>query len=217
MIKFKKPNCFLKSENERKIVLKVTRQGFYFTVLFAVILTLWKLSVLYKTNTFGEHGLVENLQLITLLAATGVFLFSCIKNTVYRPILFLLAALTAFCFVRELDSFFEHLLPVISWKFAYCCPLAALGYAFTKRKNLTKPLFDFLGSSAFDLMFCAMIIFIPLAQCIGHKPFIAQATGSSQNLFLIRRMIEESMELVAYVLIFLSAIELHCGLFKKKD
>lgn len=204
------------SSQERKTILKLTRQGFYFTILLAVVLGLWRLSNLYKTDTFAEHGLVENLQLLTLLASTIVFLSSAVKKTVYRPILILLASLTTFCCIRELDSFFDVLFPIISWKFAFLFPLGATFYAYTERKNLKKALFTFLASPAFDLMFAAMIIFIPLAQCIGHRSFIADAIGQADNLSHIRRLIEESMEFVAYVLIFLSSIEIHLGLIKKK-
>ena len=217
MITLRHLSRFFKSQQEQRIIMKITRQGFYFTVLLAVVLGLWRLSSYYKTNTFAEYGLVENLQLTTLILSTGIFLMGAYKNKTYRPVVLLLAGLTAFCSVRELDSFFERILPVINWKFAYIFPLAALGYAYTKRKTLKKPLFDFLDSPAFDLMFTALIVFIPLAQCIGHRSFIADATGTSENLILIRRMIEESMELMAYTLILLSSVELYFGLLKKKN
>ena len=118
-----KKSVFKINSSERKIVLKLTRQGFYFTVLLAAVLGLWRLSDLYKTSTFAEHGLVENLQLVTLILSTLIFVLSAIKNAFYRPVLFLLASLTAFCCIRELDSFFEKLIPVISWKFAFLFPL----------------------------------------------------------------------------------------------
>jgi len=199
---------FKQSASEHRVVLKLTRQGFYFTVLLAVVLGLWRLSDYYKTDTFAENGLVENLQLATLILSTLIFLLTAIKNAFYRPVLFLLASLTAFCCIRELDSLFDKILPIVSWKFAFLFPLAALFYAFTKRKNFRKVLFHFLDSTAFDLMFTAMIIFIPLAQCIGHRPLIESAIGHTNHLSYIRRLIEESMELMAYVLILLSSIEM---------
>ena len=202
---------------KRKTVFKLARQGFYFTLLIVIVLALWKLSSSYGTETFAEYGIVENLQLGTLFLSTIVFLVGAKISKIYRPISLALASLTAFCIIRELDSFFEQILPIISWKFAYLFPGIATLYAFKNRKNLIEPLFEFLSSFAFDLMFTAMIVFIPLAQCIGHRPFITNSVGSSKNVFLIRRMAEESMELMAYVLIFLSAIEVYCGLLKKKN
>ena len=200
---------------QRKVILKVCRQGFYFAVLLTVVLGLWCLSDLYKINTFAEYGLVENLQLATLFVSSLIFLGSSIKKTFYRPILILLASLTSFCCIRELDSFFENFLPITSWKFAFLLPLGAILYLYTQRKNLKKSLFEFLASPTFDLMFMAMIIFIPLAQCIGHRSFIEDAIGTSDNLIHIRRLIEESMEFMAYVLILFSSIEMSFKVFKK--
>lgn len=211
-----KKNVFKINPSERKIVLKLTRQGFYFTVLLAVVLSLWRLSDYYKTNTFAEYGLVENLQLATLILSTLIFLLSALKDAFYRPVLFLLASLTAFCCIRELDSLFDKILPIISWKFAFLFPVGALCYAGKKRKSLKEPLVRFLDSTAFDLMFTAMIIFIPLAQCIGHRSFIEDAVGQMDNISLVRRLIEESMEFMAYVLILLASIEMHLGLVKKQ-
>ncbi len=202
--------------SEYKVMLKLTRQGFYFTVLLAVVLGLWKLSDYYKTETFAEHGLIENLQLATLILSTLIFVLSALKSSFYRPVLFLLASLTAFCCIRELDSLFDKILPVISWKFSFLFPIGALIYAYKKRKDLRKPLVNFLSSTAFDLMFTAMIIFIPLAQCIGHRSFIEDAVGQMEHISLIRRLIEESMEFMAYVLILLASIEVHLGLVKKQ-
>ena len=64
-------------------------------------------------------------------------------------------------------------------------------------------------------MFMAMIIFIPLAQCIGHRSFIEDAIGTSDNLIHIRRLIEESMEFMTYVLILFSSIEVSLRVIKK--
>ena len=111
---------FLKiNPTEKKILLKLSRQGFYFTLLIVIILSLWQLSSLYKTRTFSEHGLVENIQLCTLFLSTLIFLYTGFKNSFYRPIVILLASLTTFCFFRELDSVFDVLFPKISWKFAF--------------------------------------------------------------------------------------------------
>ena len=91
-----KKSVFKINSSERKIVLKLTRQGFYFTVLLAAVLGLWRLSDCYKTDTFAEHGLVENLQLATLILSTLIFVLSAIKNAFYRPV---------FVFIGQFDSF----------------------------------------------------------------------------------------------------------------
>ncbi len=201
---------------ERKVSFKILRYGLYFVVVFAVVIALWGLAKHYQTDTFAEHGLVENLQLGLLFLSTVCFSFLALRDKFYRPVLFFLAGLTAFCFVRELDSFFDKLLPVVTWKFAWLFPLLALFYAWSHRYEAKAALFKFLDSTAFDLLFVALIVFVPLAQAVGHVSFIRDSVGDFENMSDIRRLIEESLELVAYVLIFLSAPEIYFSLIKEK-
>lgn len=201
---------------EKRSLIKTVRLGIYFFVLLFLVLGLWAMSKCYGTDTFLEGGIVENLQLTLLLVSSLVFLAEGFRSKLYSPLLFFFASLTAFAFIRELDSFFDKLIPIISWKFAWFLPLLGAWNLFKKRKNFRKIFFSFLDSSAFQLMFIAIIVFIPLAQCIGHRPFIAHSIGTSDNLIAIRRFIEETMELMAYVLVFLSSIEVYLGLVKKE-
>ena len=196
------------TSKERITIFRTFRSCLYLFFLILLILGMWVLAKHYQTDTFSEYGPIENIQIIILIVTTLLFLLRAIKDYQFRPILLFLASLTAFCSIRELDAFFEKLIPVISWKFAWFFPLLGLWNMFRKRKTLQKPLFIFLDSNAFHIMLMALVVFVPLAQCIGHRAFIANAIGTSDNLICIRRLIEESMELMAYVLIFLSSIEM---------
>ena len=200
---------------ERRTLLRVVRLSVYFFILLFLVLGLWAMAKCGGVDTFSENGIVENIQLTLLLTSIFVFLIEGLHNKLYSPLLFFFATLTAFAFIREQDAFFEDFFPIISWKFAWLLPLFGAWNLFGKCKNFKKIFFSFLDSSAFLLMFIAMIVFIPLAQCIGHRPFIAVSIGTPDNMSVIRRFIEETMELMAYVLVFLSSIELHLELTKK--
>ena len=57
-------------------------------------------------------------------------------------------------------------------------------------------------------MITAAVIMIPVAQCMGHRSFLADLLGiHKQEAVLIRRVFEETIELIAYLTIFLSSIE----------
>ena len=202
---------------EKDIIFRTSRLIIYFFILLFEVLILWKVAKQYNASTFSEHGPIENCQLVVLAVTSLLFLKDAIRNKEYRPLLLFLSSLTLFATIREQDHFFEKIFPVISWKFAWLFPLTAVYYAFKKRAGLKKIFFFFLNSSAFQLMFMAMIVFIPVAQCIGHRSFIANAVGSSENLIFIRRMIEESTELTAYLIILLSSIEMHLSLKKRNQ
>lgn len=197
------------TEVEKQSCFRLFRLMIYFLILIGLAFGMWGLAHFYKTQIFEEYGPVENLQIFVLLGATGVFLYTAFKNKFYRPLTFLFAGFTAFAFIRELDAFFDKMVPVITWKFAFVFPLLGMVYLFKNRKNLRLLIFDFLNSNAFYLMLTAMIIFIPLAQCVGHKKLIIDALGSVEQAMYVRRLVEESMELMAYVLILLAAIDLH--------
>lgn len=202
---------------EKETLLVTLRLGLYLFLLILLVLGMWMIAKRYQQETFLEYGPIENMQITILIITTCLFIGQAFYYRPFRPILLFLAGLTGFCCIRELDSFFEQLIPVIKWKFAFFLPLIRAGYMFTQRHTLRKPFFDFLNSSAFHLMVTAIIVFIPVAQCIGHRPLITDAIGSSDNLSYIRRMVEESAELMAYVLIFLSGIEMFFGVLKKKN
>ena len=200
------------NSQEKTTLANIIRFVIYFFILLFLVIGLWAITKHYGPNTFAEGGVIENIQLALLLITSFIFLKESIQYKLYQPLLLFFASLTVFAFIREQDAFFETILPFISWKFAWFFPLLGAWNLFKKRKNLRKIIFSFLNSQAFQLMFMAMIVFIPLAQCIGHRPFIIDAMKSSENMITVRRLIEETMELVAYVLIFLSSIEM----YKKK-
>ena len=203
------------SETEKTTCFNLFRLGIYFLLLMGLAFGMWGIARVYGTQTFEEYGLVENLQ-IGMLILSGI-LFLCVggHSSFCRPLSFFFASLTFFASIRELDAFFDAALPTISWKFAFVFPLLGMGYLFENRRQIRQLIFNFLNSPAFYLMLSAIIIFLPLAQCIGHKQMIIDALGGAQNAIYVRRLVEESMELMAYTLILFSAIEL-CWV-KKKD
>ena len=129
--------------------------------------------------------------------------------------LYFLASLCALGACRELDSFFDSNLPIISWKFGFLFPIAAIIGLYRQRKNARESVFYFLETPAFNLMFTAVLIGLVLAQVLGHRSFIEAALGNKADARAIRRILEEGSEVVAYFLIFLSTIECYFS-FKKK-
>ena len=213
---FKKSDLFSFTPKEKEDIFKIVRLGIYFFVLMLLVFVLWGMAKKWGTFTFSETGPVENLQLVILLITSLLFLKAAVQSKPYRPLFLFFSGLVALAFIREQDAFFEDLIPVISWKFGWFFPIAASFYLLKKRKGFKKIFFSFLNSNVFHLMLMSMVVFIPLAQTIGHRSFIIDAIESSENMIPTRRLIEESMELVAYVLILFSAIEIHWGFLKRK-
>ncbi len=203
------------TSDQKKIVFNCLRQGIYFFLSLFLIFGLRVVAHVYKENTFREFGIIENLQLSLLVFCILSFFFQGLKSKKFRPILFLFSSLCLFAFCRELDSFFDNLIPFISWKFCYLFPLFAVIYLFKKSKKLKQQIFLFCSSPAFYMMCSAMFIFIPLAQAIGNRSFISTVLPDATDVILMRRFIEESAELFAYFLLLLSSVEFYISLTRK--
>jgi hypothetical protein len=207
MIKFNK--------KEVTVFLKTFRQFIYFVLMFSFIFFIHFIADKYKNKTFDEHSIIENMQLIFLITSGCLFCAEAIFHKKYRPILFLLSSLTFLASCRELDMFFDKNIPVIGWEIGFLFPVCAIIYAYKNKRTLRNTLIDFSASSTFSMMCCAMIIIFPIAQCIGHGPFVRDVIGD-YRVGDIKEFFEESCETMGYFLIVLSSIEFYLALLKPK-
>ena len=201
------------SKAEKTIVYNVMRQFVYFCLIFMFVAMLQVLVELYQGQTFSEGGIVENIQLGLLLSSGFIFLVQLRLRPEYACVLWLLASCSFLAACRELDALFDQIIPVISWRIGFIFPLIALYKAFQYRYCLKKTLIRFYTSPSFYMMCCAMIIIIPLAQYIGHRPFVINVLGYN-DITDIKELFEEACEAIGYLLIFLSSIECYFSLPK---
>lgn len=201
------------SKAEKTIVYNVMRQFVYFCLIFMFVAMLQVLAELYQGQTFSEGGIVENIQLGLLLSSGFIFLVQLRLRPEYACVLWLLASCSFLAACRELDALFDQIIPVISWRIGFIFPLIALYKAFQYRYCLKKTLIRFYTSPSFYMMCCAMIIIIPLAQYIGHRPFVINVLGYN-DITDIKELFEEACEAIGYLLIFLSSIECYFSLPK---
>lgn len=203
------------SKTEQNILNKSFRKFIYIALTVCFTFFLHFLASIYHGETFEECGVAENLQFVMLIISGGIFLFNAFKNPTFRAVMFWLASLCAWGAVRELDRYFDETLPIISWKFGFLFPLAALAYAYKHRQAVRKTIFIFFNSAAFDMMLTAVIIGLPVAQLIGHRPLVANVLGT-ERLADIKQLFEECAETIGYFLILLSAVESFIGLKRNK-
>lgn len=192
--------------DEKRTVFSLVRWTIYFCILMCCVFNMWHIAELFKTATFEEYGIVENLQLVILALTALSFLGQALFKTSYRPLSLLLGAFCLLACCRELDAWFDQLW-FLGWKFSLIFPVFALIYAYRHFNEFRKSLISFCSSSAFFMMYAVAIIILPVAQCIGHKHFFEDALGPITDPRLVRRLFEESLEYLGYVLLFLSSIE----------
>lgn len=173
------------------------------------------LASIYKEDTFNENSVVENIQLGILLLTGGLFLSMGISKKEWRPLMFFLSALCLLASCRELDKTLDKLILGMRWRIGFIFPISAICYALKHKEKAMSNLFSFIGSSSFYLMFCALIIIFPIAQCIGHRSLILNVLGKN-NLADIKELFEECAEVMGYFLILLASIESYISLVRKK-
>ena len=193
----------------------MTVPTFNFILMFSFVFFIHFIADKYKSKTFDEHSIIENIQLTFLIVSGLLFVIEAIYHKKYRPVLFLLASLSFLASVRELDKFFDESVKFVGWEIGFLFPVSALIFAYKNRRTLRNTLIDFYSSSAFYMMCCAMIIILPIAQCIGHGPFVRDVLGDFR-VGDIKEFFEESCETMGYFLILLSSIEFYLGLLKSK-
>jgi len=204
------------NEKEKMAFWSGIRNFIYLLLAMCFIGFIHHLSSIYKEITFAENGVVENIQLGLLLTSGIVFFIEGAVAKEWRPLMFFLASLCFLAGCRELDKTLDELIYGLRWRVGFVFPLIAAEYAIKNKETAYKNLFAFLGSSSFYLMFCAMIIIFPIAQCIGHRPLIVNVLGESQ-MAQTKELFEECSEVMGYFLIFLASIESYIGLIRKKQ
>jgi len=205
------------THEEQKILYQTIRFVLYFALICTLSILIWGLSSIYHKETFLEYGIIENIQFLLLLFTGCIFWAESYFLKEKGPLLLLFASLCFLAFCRELDGLFDSLLPIISWKFGFLFPILALSNLYRHRKKMRPIVFSFLKTPTFYLMFTATIICIPVAQCLGHKPMLATIMDNANDVWLARRIIEESLEIIGYFLLLLSTIECYINLTQKKS
>ena len=183
------------------------RQFIYLAGCFAVILLEHFLACRFHGETFREHCIIENLQLCELLLATIVFGVTSLRKGEFARLMPLFAGLCAFAVCRELDNFLGTLIPVVGWKIGVVFPIASISYALVDWQETQREFFRFLRHPAFNIMMCAMVLILPVAQCIGHKSFLVNVL-QEEHVGRIKELLEESLETIGYFILLCSSVEL---------
>ncbi|HMP74813.1 MAG TPA: hypothetical protein PKE12_00815 [Kiritimatiellia bacterium] len=182
-----------------------------YTVMIAVVtssLPIWAHE--WGTRSFFvERGPVEYLQLCLLAITTLVFIASARKAPQWRELGLVLASVTALAATRELDFISNHLIPVLGWKVGFLFVLSAGWIAFSRRVVFRRQVHAFTSTRSFVILWAGFIVTLPLAQMLGHGTLFEAMMGEDYQRHY-KRVIEESCELIGYVILMSGSIEWRC-------
>jgi len=155
---------------------------------------------------FKENKGVEWCQFTTLVATSVVFFAgSFLTSNPHRLFLFF-GSLSLFASARELDSFLDDLIPMLGWQAAGLPLLYAIWCVYKNRQVLKEEFRQFLPTRAFAILWAGFIVVVLIAQLVGHGAFLKAVMGENYTRDY-KRVIEEIMESVGYLLLMIGSIE----------
>lgn len=155
---------------------------------------------------FKENGPIEWFQCMVLAASSAVFVYGGHRLPHLREVFALLALISAFAAIRELDGFLDRTVPWIGWKVGFLALLFAVGLAYQKSHLISRQLPEFLASRGFVILWAGFLIAVPVGQLIGHGAFLQMVMGDDYNRDY-KRAIEETLETLGYILVLVGSFE----------
>ncbi len=190
----------------RKALCAGARQCLYIALFFIAVFLLRLVAMKFGFRTFDEHMAVENMQIVMLALSALCFAVSAGLFRNFRELCLLLCGLCCLAVFRELDKFFDALLPLVSWKIGFIFVVLPLAYACRRLPQFIRQVMALCRMPAFAMMACAFMVVIPMAQLIGHKAFLVLVL-QVEHYGVVKQLIEESVEYLGYCMLFCSSIE----------
>ncbi len=165
----------------------------------------------FYTFIFKEGGPIEWCQIGMLMMAAAVFVLGAWRIQAFSQWLAFLALVTTFACVRELDSFFDALVPPFGWQLPAF--LVAGGMVLIVLRNPE----GFLSQAevsvrhrSFGLLWAGFVVAVVFAQLVGHGSFLKALMGQDY-IRDYKRVIEELGELFGYALLLIGSVEAVIG------
>lgn len=156
---------------------------------------------------FEENGLIECVQFGLIAAAVSTVLFSAVYTENMKTLSYALVILFSLASIRELDSVLDKLIPGMGWQLpAACVGVYGLCFWWLNHRRLESEMRAFWGSRSFGILLLAVIVIVPISQFLGWKAFLKPLLDNNYSRDL-KRLIEESGELVGYLLTLLGSVE----------
>ena len=156
---------------------------------------------------FAEDGFIEWIHFSLMVGAGGLFFWSW-RHTGSNSSTLLLCSMFSFvAALRELDHYSEVLL----FEDAYKYPVALLAFCalyvlWKHRKTLGSEIDDFSQQPAFFFLAFGSFLTAIVAQILGQAE-LWQALLEGPAARASKRFVEESLETVGYLILFLGAVE----------
>lgn len=190
---------------EKRTLWLLCRYLLYAVLLFVMYLCLsyW---ILPQTWPFSANGIIESVQFFLLVLVMDIFILNALIFAECREIQLLLLCCVLIAMAREFATILDKCIPLLGWQAIFLITLPIIFLQFRKWSKLCRQLPKFIASPAMGIFWTALIVIIPLAQCIGDVVYL-QAAMQDTYIYNYENLFEESMELYGYLILLCAAFE----------
>jgi len=178
----------------------------YTVLIFVFMLSLKWILLSWGDTLFEEHGPLQWIQFVVLFIAALMMAIGARRLPSYRELLWVLACMLAFAAVREQDDLLDKTIPFLGWKVAGIFVVLAFGVMLSRKAAFMEQLATYGPTAAFAIFWAGLIVAVPVAQLMGHGPFLEILLGYDYNR-TYKAALEESGEMVGYMLLVAGSIE----------
>lgn len=182
------------------------RYAAYTILIFAATISLPTFLEDGNIGAFKEGSWVEWFQLMLLGATSSLYFYEAFFSNPHQTIFHFLGCLSAFAAIREMDAFLDRVIPLIGWKIGFVFILYALFSAYAHRKSFLRQIRIFLNTHSMVILWAGFIVAVPIGQLLGHGDFLQALMGDNYDRDY-KRVIEETLELMGYILVFAGSVE----------
>lgn len=156
-----------------------------------------------------ESSLTEYVQEILILASALIFANGAYRKPFARGGLTLIAGFMACIAIREMDIYLDYVFHGF-WVYpASLTALCAISYAISCRRTVIKPLLWYSREKFFTYLSIGFLILLFFSRLFGTSEIWRLALGAEADVVGVKSTVQEGLELLGYMLVFIGAILFH--------
>ena len=190
---------------------KLIKAFIYCAILAAITAGIMILS----EESFKEDNAVEWLQFTFLFIATLCFIFTGKQNHDHRALSFVLAGVFLAACVRECDRILDEHVFEHAWKVGVTLIMIYVAWLICRKtQSIAESTIIVMQWSSFGILLAGFMVLV-YSRIFGHNDFWTIAVSRSNHKMFLR-VLEEGIELLAYYIFLIGAIEYQCAMRRLK-
>jgi len=175
-------------------------------VLSALIPVIMKTDILVLQNSMGETSITEFMQQLMLLVAVVVFYLNAKVDAKGRAFWILVAGFFGCMFLRELDHYMDFIAHGFWFYPTITLAIVTIFYSIKNGENMVETAIEFKQGNSYLFIFIGLVVVLIFSRVFGTGSLWEDLMANNYDR-LYKTIIQESLELFGYLLIFIGACQ----------